>query len=304
MAPKVEEILDQCIDAVRSGKSAEGILARHPGVADDVRPLVSLADELGELPGPSLSLRGAMSALARVTIKGREAKERRGRRFSWGFVFRAAAVLLCVLFVGWGTVTASSHAVPGDMLYPVKVFTERVKFLLTISAEEKVELRIVFSEERLKEAVKKLQRGEGIDKALLESMLAEAKRALDESVKLPQHIRTVVVSRVGYLAAHQKAMLDDLEQRATPQEKKELRPIASMCASRCGRMLNMMKDMGVSPPCMMRQAAAPKERGAASPPAGKKRNVKDPTEMMRRCMEMCPMSPLRKKQGDDKKTDK
>ncbi len=240
MTPSPEELLDRCIDAARAGRDPEEILAKHPELADDIRPLLAIATDLAGLPAPSTSVRGLMAALARATAEQEAAAaqppRRRVRWFSRSVLLRAAAMLLAVLLIGWGSVSASASAVPGDWLYPIKLFTERAKFILTVNPEDKAELRITFSEERLKEAVEKHQRGGGIDKELLQAMLDEAKAALDVAPGLPDASRRLLLSRAAYLSQFQRKTLKDLEKRAAPEERKTLAPFMDACMRRCNWM--------------------------------------------------------------------
>jgi len=237
-----EEALDRCIEAARSGGDPEEILRRHPEIAGEVRPLLALAAELEDLPEPSAP--ALTQTLMRLLLRTPEAEAHKVkpkiRFFSRAVLARAAAIFLCVGLLGWGTVAASSAALPGDLFYPVKLLTERVRFFLTIDTERRVELRLVFSEERLMEAVRKHEAGGGIDKELLRAMLDEAQMALDASPGVPEARRGLLFSRVAYLSDFQKKILEQLEGRAGPSEQRALAPFIDACSRRCGRMCEMM----------------------------------------------------------------
>lgn len=245
MTPEIEEILDRCIDAVRSGKDPEEILSEHPEAAGKIRHLLSVATELEELPDVQPSVEGMMKMMAKLAVERTRTKPAKARIgiFSRPVLVRAAAILLCVLFLGWGATSASSGALPGDMLYPLKRFTERVKFFLTVNAEGKAELRIVFSQERLKELIKKHRDKGGIDEELLGAMLAEAGKALEAGPDLSETSRELLISRVAYLCDLQKRALEQLKDRASPQELKELARYVRICDSRSSSM-RLMMDRG------------------------------------------------------------
>ncbi len=238
----IEELLDRCIEAARAGGDPEELLRQHPDIADDVRPLLALATELGELPEPAVSVAGAMRMLTHLSLESPAASPARPkiRLFSQAVLGRAAAVFLCISLLGWGTVAASSDALPGSVLYPVKLLTERVHFFLTINSEAKAELRIVFSEERLKEAIRKHDEGGKIDKALLRAMLDEAQKAIDAGPNIPEARRGLFLSRVAYQATFQKKILEQLNDRVSPEEQQVLAPFIDACSQRCGRMCEMM----------------------------------------------------------------
>ncbi|PIR93915.1 hypothetical protein COT97_04290 [Candidatus Falkowbacteria bacterium CG10_big_fil_rev_8_21_14_0_10_39_11] len=63
-------------------------------------------------------------------------------------------VTVAVLFVfgsGAFTVNASKSSIPGDILYPVKLTSEKVQVGLTVSEDRKAELHVDFAEERVSE---------------------------------------------------------------------------------------------------------------------------------------------------------
>jgi hypothetical protein len=243
--PTMEDILDQCLDAARSGGDPESILSGHPEMADEIRPLLGLATELSALPDPPPAGDGLFRALARLSLE--QSRPRKVRLFSRPVLLRVAAGLVVVLLLGWSTVTASSSALPGDLLYPVKLFTERAWFSLAIDREDRAELRITFSEERLKEAVKQLQAGEPIDPQLLHRMLNEAESALRTGLELPAAGRDLVAARVANLSDLQARTLERFLPSAPPHEKHMLTSFIQVCKERCGWSCQM--DGGPCPGC-------------------------------------------------------
>ena len=237
-----DELLDRCIEAARSGGDPEELLRQHPDIAADVRPLLALSTELGELPEPTVSVAGAMRMLMHLSLESPAASRPtpRIRFFSRAVLGRAAAVFLCISLLGWGTVAASSNARPGSMLYPVKLLTERVQFFLTVNGEARAELRIVFSDERLKEALRKHDEGGVIDEALLRAMLDEAQMALDTAPSIPEARRGLFFSRVAYQADFQKKILEQLNGRVGPEGQLALAPFIDACGKRCQQMCKIM----------------------------------------------------------------
>jgi hypothetical protein len=68
--------------------------------------------------------------------------------------------LLLVLFAGGVASVQAENALPGDVLYPVKVgFNEKMKMVLAFSEQEKVQLNIELAEVRLREAEKLALKG-------------------------------------------------------------------------------------------------------------------------------------------------
>lgn len=73
--------------------------------------------------------------------------------------------MVCVVVLGSGglTVSASRSSLPGNILYPVKLTSEKVQVGLTVNADKKTELQISHTEERLSEIEKILKSNEQIE---------------------------------------------------------------------------------------------------------------------------------------------
>lgn len=267
MNSKIEDILEHCIAEVRMGKTPEETLRQYPDVADDIRPLLAMACELRKLPGPSTSVSGLIRTMAKLSVQQAgtktTTKHRKVTLFSRPVLIRAAAVTLIVFVAGWTTVASSAQALPGDLLYPIKLFSEQVRFFLAINQESKAELCIVFAEERVKELVKRHSKGGGLNKKLLAAMLNEAKMALDASPELTEVSRGLLNSRLVFLSQFQKHTLEQLEKRASPEEKQDLKKYLDIC---CLRISWMQQRMGDSEP----DSAQPQ------------------SEQRRGCWDMCP----------------
>lgn len=68
---------------------------------------------------------------------------------------RAILVSLIVVLIpggGFTTVKAALGSLPGDLLYPVKITTEKIQVALVSDGDAKTELRVEFAERRLQEA--------------------------------------------------------------------------------------------------------------------------------------------------------
>lgn len=237
MNTELTDILDRCIAEIRAGKAPDDTLRQYPDVADEIRPLLAIACELQRLPEPGASVGGVARAMAKLSGQQTNTKSYtdRGRiaLLSGPVLARAAAVVLIVFLAGWTTIASSAQALPGDLLYPVKLFSERVRFYLAINEESKAELRVVFSEERVKELVKSYSNGEGLDKTLLAAMLNEAQMALDAGPELPAVSRDLLNWRVAFLSKFQKHTLEQIEKRANPKEKQDLKAYLDICCRRC-----------------------------------------------------------------------
>lgn len=246
MSESLEQILDECIDRMKRGESVRAILDSHPTQADRLRPLLGIVHDLAALPEPAASPEEIMRSFVRASAMKELPAKPMVRFFSRSFLLRAAAVLVVVFLGGWGTVTASADAAPGDLLYPVKRFTERAKFFLTINREDKAELRIVFSSERLKEAAKGYQQSGVLNQQLLDEMLEEARLAAQTSEDLSGPSRSLLAARAASTSEYQRQVLEGLKSQTPSQQDQTLSRYANMC----GRRAQWMQGM-----CGWRQAA-------------------------------------------------
>jgi hypothetical protein len=260
MNDNLEQVLDECIERIRRDQSVADVLRSHPDHADELGPLLSIASDLEALPDPAASGEDVMRSFIKASAERKPTVGNKVRFFSRPFLLRAAAVLLVVFLGGWATVTASADAVPGDWLYPLKLFTERAKFFLTVNQEDKAELRIVFSSERLKEAVKKYQQTGVLDQQLLDQMLEEARLAAQTSEDLSGPSRSLLAAQAMHASEYQRQVLDGLRMKATSEHDQTLARYSDMC----GRRAQWMREM-----CGWRyeplQSGPAQEQGASPP---------------------------------------
>jgi hypothetical protein len=154
------------------------------------------------------------------------------------WVFSGAFALLVVLF---GVATISAGSLPGDLLYPVKLVTEKVKFLLTFDSEKKAELRLTFSDRRLEEMIKAFQQSNTLDTTVLAAMLDEAKLALQESAPQPQ-TASLFLTKLSHTNALQKDVLTRIRSRVDPSSGPIVDEAIGMCDMRDRWMRRMMDE--------------------------------------------------------------
>jgi len=157
MSEMIEDILDACIDGmVARGDTVEECLARYPGRAEELEPLLRAAITAWE--GYEAEPRGefqraAKSRFLNAVVAAREQGRQRGpSHWGWrrGWVV-TVAVVLAVLIMGSGTVGASTNSLPGDLLYPVKRAAENVQAFFTFGNEARANLYVKFAERRVAE---------------------------------------------------------------------------------------------------------------------------------------------------------
>ena len=264
-----EKILDDCIGELRNGGSIESIVERYPEHASELKALLELVQAIQQLPKPEPAADALSSALVAMgqelallrpvesprPEKGRHSALRRlfqQPRLAWTL---SVAFALVLLFVGIGTVSANS--VPGDILYPLKLATEKVSFLLAFSSERKAELRLTFSEQRTKEIKQVLQKSGKLDERLLNSMLREAQSALEEA---PVDTSALFLAKLNAVNTYQKDVLESFRPRVDSADEQIVNKAIGVCDMRGRWIRGMMRGSWDETP--ERRSPAPhQERG-------------------------------------------
>jgi hypothetical protein len=186
---EIREALSACLDRLLAGATVEECLRLYPSLARDLEPLLRTASTLLQTtasvsPTPEVRAR----VLANVLAGGQERRPR-GRRGVLGWrpwmLAPLAAALLGVAV--WGVSGAAAQSLPGDPLYPVKTWQERITLTLTPSPGGKARLAATLGQRRAQEAERLLARGEGGKEleALLHRMALHAHQAASYWARIP-----------------------------------------------------------------------------------------------------------------------
>ena len=284
MEQDIELLLDNCISEIRNGKSIDECIAEYPQYASQLRPLLHLVQKIETLPKPepapetisgTLINLGHHIAQHSMTSEKPTAIEKlrkkssifniiRRPKIAWAF--SAVFLFLVVLF---SAATISANSVPGDILYPLKLATEKVKFLLTFNSEKKAELRLTFSDKRLQEMIAVFQHSGKLDTTLLKEMLDEAKLALEEN-KIPTDKASIFAAKLSHVNAYQKDVLEKIRPQVNPSNRKIVDEAINMCDSRGRWMRRMMNEENEISP----DSSAPDSKGSPQkiPPSKQKSN--------------------------------
>lgn len=153
---------DDVLRMIKQGHSKEECLQRYPQHAKDLREILDIAVELNHLkpadPDQEVILRNkARVLLAASTVRANDVQRFKKNNDTplFGRLLRLSATIamLAGLLVtsGTGLVNASSTALPGDNLYPVKRGWENVLLTFVFSDDLRNELENKFEEERYEE---------------------------------------------------------------------------------------------------------------------------------------------------------
>ena len=153
---KLYDILEICLLELENGADLEVVLARYPELANELRPILKASAMAKSMavaaPSPDVVRRGRAKLLQHAS-EMREAKLAPRRRMIPIFQRLAIALTLATIFLasGTGLVGASSSALPGENLYPVKRTWEDVRLFFALKPEHKELLESEFESERLDE---------------------------------------------------------------------------------------------------------------------------------------------------------
>jgi hypothetical protein len=163
MNEKLYETLEVCLQAIEAGADIESVLKPYPQMADELRPILEASQKARALAAPDISKDVMQRGRARVLGYASEMREAVGRprRLRYSLSWLATSLALALIFVlsGTGLVRASSGALPGDELYPVKRTWEDVRLLLVFDDESRGELEDQFEDERVEEISELLTEG-------------------------------------------------------------------------------------------------------------------------------------------------
>ncbi len=180
MRHDLDTALDQCLAWLRAGRSMEACLERYPEFAEELRPLLGLAVQVGRVTIPAVPARaraeGHHRMLAAFDKKVAHAAQthpvvRLAKRLSWTLIpgrpgslkpaWSPVLAVLLVLVVGTGAVTVASSAfsLPGDALYPVKLASQRLQLALTFDPVTHALLADRYDAQRRQDVQAVLKRG-------------------------------------------------------------------------------------------------------------------------------------------------
>ncbi|MBF0504734.1 MAG: hypothetical protein HQL14_06485 [Candidatus Omnitrophica bacterium] len=254
----IEDIFDECCEKMLGGMSLEDVIRQYPNHAKELKELLSVAKMMNDTPPVEVSEHKVMSCLIKVGEEIQRQKEntfsaRLSRLFFFPSVFwaRGFAVVLAIFFISWGTINVSASSVPGDPLYLVKLLTEKVKYFMTVNPEGQMELKIVFSERRSKELVDQFNKDGHIDIQTLKAMLNEAGASLDAIAKLPVSEQKIYLTKLEFLNAYQKNVLQDLRAKVPESQKSKLDEAICTCNERDQQLHKAHSVCNMGCPCML-----------------------------------------------------
>ena len=171
---KKARIINECIENIQAGIIARGkCLLEHPDLAEEIQSALSAIDIISGITfsaeteiDPRLQKVNLLQKLpdregfVTKRIDHRYRLHNLKRRFMMTWVVIVTTILS--LISGAGAVYASNEALPGDILYPVKMWTENVQLAIA-SDDMDMDLYIQFANNRIEEAGELVREGRSGD---------------------------------------------------------------------------------------------------------------------------------------------
>ena len=165
MNEKLYDALEVCLNALETGVDIESVLNLYPQFADELRPVLEAAIQVQSRAVPAVPeaamQRGRARVLQHATRMRKAAPKARSRWSLFAFPRLATSLVIALIFLlsGTGLVSASSGALPGDSLYPVKRSWEDLRLFFVFSPQGRAGLESEFEQERLDEISSLLTKG-------------------------------------------------------------------------------------------------------------------------------------------------
>ncbi len=213
-----DSVLDTCASEMQAGRlTLEQCLARYPDLTARLEPLLRGAATIQSLPRPALPPAARLALEWRLRVRmthqpapGARRRESRPMLARWAAV--AAALLLMVGVVGAGVVAAAAGSLPGDVLYPVKRWSESVTAQLA-SQPARVDLHLAWAQRRLDEFQELAGRGV-VEVALVDDLTAETKEAVASSAGLAESAQASTRERATELRTTAIEVVSRVRERA------------------------------------------------------------------------------------------
>ncbi len=162
MTDELNDALDACLRALEAGEPLEAVLARHPALAETLRPLLVAARAADR--GLAVPRRAQVASRARFLARAGElraaapAQPRRRPAFFPRALSTALTFVLGFVAGTYGVVAASAQSLPGDQLYGIKRAAEDTQILLA-PTQTRPQLLEQFAQERVEEVEAVTARG-------------------------------------------------------------------------------------------------------------------------------------------------
>ena len=266
-----DSVLEFCLGEIQVGRlTRDECLERYPDLAARLQPLLKVAAVA--MAAPRLAMRSdARDALER-RLRSRMAELPAPRRtpvrprlaaLRWVSVAAAAVVVAAISF---GTAAAAAASLPGDLLYPVKRWSESVALQAARDAT-RVYLRLEWAQRRLNEFQALTARGV-VDVALLDEFEAETTAAIAASDTLGEPLRVEALGQVAAIHTTAIEVVSSVRERVPEDALAGLdRALAALTAARQSALNRLPPSRTPSPTTTATSSSIPTPTLTESPDA-------------------------------------
>lgn len=196
-----------------------------------------IEEQLLNLPEPEINVDYLHQCISSVKRAARNKKRDNeniadGRLFTslfrTRFIYAAASFSIGIMLTA-SVFSSSVNALPGNWLYPIKLISEKVAYVLKMTPSGKAELSITFSEERLNEIAKSYDLSGNVDKGILELLIKEAQNALLLSMRTDADTSNKLNTKIKELNQRQIAVLAEYEKNASGEAKELFKQYGARC---------------------------------------------------------------------------
>jgi hypothetical protein len=196
MRANIDEALEICLSKIKKGKNLKECIKDFPEFKIELEELISVVLKIEKQPmiNPEKAfLARARNNVLKAHVKKRQKLSEKKSIFmlpKLSTARKALAIALVFILILTGTAFASSNALPGDGLYPIKRGLERAQLAITFGPNDKAELEAKFALKRIDEAGEI----EESDPELSQKMLLQAIESLNKVLqKAPnENVETVI----------------------------------------------------------------------------------------------------------------
>ncbi|GAB4491677.1 MAG: hypothetical protein OHK0031_14780 [Anaerolineales bacterium] len=162
MKTSLYDALEICLTDLERGATLDSCLAQFPALAAELRPILETARQARAFSQNTLPSGAYRRSRTRVLQAAAELRQQKPAALPFWkrslsparplrLAFTAFAVMIFLLSGGTGLVSASSNALPGDQLYPVKRSWEGFRLSITFNPLEREHLERSYEKERVSE---------------------------------------------------------------------------------------------------------------------------------------------------------
>ena len=231
---KKEEILANCIDEIRSGKSTiEDCVNRYPNFGKELRSLLEIVVSLKSvevIPSPEFKEHVKLHLFDEKPPSS--VKVSNHHFWSWlepTPVKVAVSVFLGALIfaaAGGGVVYAAQGSTPSSPLYTVKTGVENVQLALTTSPVAKAHLYLELAQRRINEMTQQVKKNQNINPQTLETVTQQFDKALNK-LSIASN-PTAINNTLSYMSVgtlNEQVELQQVITNATPKSQPVLEQI-------------------------------------------------------------------------------